>query len=159
MEGLVWQYSSMGWLHAMPWGYDHILFILSLFLRNSNYKSLGIQCLFFTIAHSISMGLAAFFTISNSTIIEPLIVLSIVAVSIENIISLKPHPFDFGIIFFFGLVHGLGFANALQTIGLPKEHFFAALFSFNIGLNWHKLASFFLPSFWFINGKKGYLPC
>ena len=141
-------------MHVIPLGFDHILFILSIFFLNSKLKSVVIQCSVFTVAHSLSLGLAtAGFIIPNSTYIEPLIAISILFTAIENIISLKVNPWRLLLIFGFGLIHGLGFATALSEIGIPKNQFFSSLLSFNLGVELGQitiiLLAYLLISKWF----------
>ena len=102
MIEIVKQYLILGFTHVIPFGYDHILFILSIFLLDSNIKSLIIQCSIFTIAHSISLGLAASGILpQDSKIIEPLIAMTIVFTSIENILRDKVNNWRVIIIFIF----------------------------------------------------------
>jgi hypothetical protein len=148
------QYLTLGFTHVIPYGFDHILFILSIFLLNSNLKSVVIQCSFFTLAHSITLGLAACgILFPNSNYIEPLIAISILFTSIENIIHKEKNPYRLLILFGFGLIHGMGFANALKEIGIPKDQFFTTLISFNIGVELGQivilLTAYFLISKWF----------
>lgn len=115
-----------------------------------------IQCSVFTLAHSLSLGLAASgLIIPNATIIEPLIAISILFTAIENIVHDKINPWRIALIFGFGLIHGLGFATALKEIGLPKNQFLSSLLSFNIGVELGQitiiLAAYFLISKWFSN--------
>ncbi len=151
---IVKQYLQIGFTHVIPLGFDHILFIISIFFLNSNLKSVIIQCSAFTLAHSISLGLAAAgYIIPNSNIIEPLIALSILFTSIENIVHSKVNAWRVAIIFLFGLIHGMGFAAALKDIGLPSGHFLSALISFNIGVEFGQITviiiCYFLISKWF----------
>ena len=148
------RYIQPGFTHVIPLGFDHILFILCLFFLSSKIKSVVIQCSVFTIAHSLSLGLAASgLIIPNASIIEPLIALSILFTAIENIISNKVNPFRIIIIFAFGLIHGMGFATALKEIGIPKEQFIASLLSFNFGVEIGQIViistAYFLISKWF----------
>ena len=147
-------YIQLGFTHVIPLGFDHILFILTLFFLNSELKSVIIQCSVFTIAHSLSLGLAASSLIlPNSNYIEPLIAISILYTAIENIVRNSVNPFRLIIIFVFGLIHGMGFASALQEIGIPKKLFFSCLFSFNIGVELGQIMvvffAYYLVSKWF----------
>lgn len=147
-------YLQIGFTHVIPLGFDHILFILCLFFLNSKIKSVVIQCSVFTIAHSLSLGLAAAgLIIPNAIIIEPLIAISILFTAIENIVSTKVNPFRLLLIFLFGLIHGMGFATALKEIGIPKEQFMSSLVSFNFGVELGQLtiivSAYFLVSKWF----------
>ena len=128
-------YISLGFTHVLPLGFDHILFILCLFFLNSNVRSVVIQCTVFTIAHSITLGLtAAHIILPPSVWVEALIAFSIVVAAIENILHNELNRWRLGLIFVFGLIHGMGFATALSDIGLSTQHFFAGLLAFNVGV-------------------------
>jgi hypothetical protein len=129
------EYLKLGFNHVVPSGADHILFILGIFFLNSNLKSVLIQCTVFTLAHSISLGLAASgIIVTYSNIVEPIIALSITFVAVENIYSDKVNLKRLIFIFCFGLIHGLGFASALSNTGLFPNYFILSLLSFNIGV-------------------------
>lgn len=152
-------YLQLGFEHILPSGLDHILFVLSLFLLSTNLKTLLWQSLAFTLAHSVTLGLAMYRVIEISpAIVEPLIALSIMYVALENIFVKRLRPSRIGIVFFFGLIHGLGFASSLSELGLPQNSFFSSLIMFNIGVEMGQLAviliAFFLVGKWF--GKKAY---
>ena len=151
---IAWQYLQIGFTHVIPLGFDHILFILSIFFLNSNIKSVIIQCSVFTLAHSVTLGLtAAGYIAPNAAIIEPLIALSILFTSIENIVHQKINAWRVVIIFLFGLIHGMGFASALKEIGLPQAHFITGLLFFNLGVEAGQvtiiLCAYFLIATWF----------
>ena len=151
---IIQQYFVYGYSHVIPLGVDHILFILSIFLLNSNIKSVIIQCSVFTLAHTITLGLAAGgYIIPDSKYVEPLIAISILFTSIENIIRDKISNWRLLIIFIFGLIHGMGFANALKEIGFAENHFLLSLLFFNIGVEAGQLsiilAAWFLMAKWF----------
>ncbi len=148
------QHLWIGYTHVIPEGFDHILFILSIFFLNSNVKSVIIQCSIFTVAHSLTLGLAAAgYIIPNPQIIEPLIALSILFAAIENLFHQRINAWRLIIIFLFGLVHGMGFASALKDVGIPPAHFISALLFFNVGVELGQvtiiLAAYFLVSKWF----------
>ena len=152
--GSVYHYIQLGFAHVIPLGFDHILFILTLFFLNSKIKSVLRQCTVFTIAHSLSLGLAASgWIVTNANYIEPLIAISIFYTAIENIVIKNVSPFRLLFIFVFGLIHGMGFASALQEIGIPKTQFFTCLFSFNLGVELGQivviLMAYLLLSKWF----------
>jgi hypothetical protein len=152
-------YLKLGYKHILPLGFDHILFVLSLFLLSPTLKPVLWQSLAFTIAHSVTLGLAAngFIRVSPG-IIEPLIALSIMYVALENIFVTKLRLSRIGVVFLFGLIHGLGFASALSNLGLPPHAFLSSLIMFNIGVELGQLtvivAAFFLFGRWF--GQKPY---
>ena len=148
------QYLLVGFTHVIPFGFDHILFILSIFFLNSNIKSVIIQCSVFTLAHSVTLGLtAAGYIAPNPAIVEPLIALSILFASIENILHQKINAWRIVIIFLFGLIHGMGFASALKEIGIPQSHFVTALLFFNLGVEAGQvtiiLCAYFFIAIWF----------
>src|SRR5688572_20833229 len=104
-------YGKLGFTHILPLGFDHILFVLSLFLLSPKLKPVLWQATAFTIAHSITLGLAMFKVITPApAIVEPIIALSIMYVALENIFSPRLKKSRIGIVFLFGLVHGMGFA-------------------------------------------------
>ena len=132
---MIFYYLQSGFSHVIPLGFDHVLFILALFFYNSNLKSAVVQCSVFTLAHSITLGLAAGELISvNNQFIEVVIAWSIFMTSLNSLYPTGLKMWRLGLIFIFGLVHGLGFAAALMQIGFPKNDFLTALISFNIGV-------------------------
>ena len=128
-------YLRLGFTHIIPLGLDHILFILSLYILEPRLKPVLVQATAFTVAHSITLGLAMYGLISPpSHIIEPIIALSILFVALENIITDKLNPWRVAVVFGFGLVHGMGFASVLTGLGLPAKDYFGSLISFNVGV-------------------------
>ena len=127
--------------HILPGGLDHILFVLALFLSSTTLRSLVIQISVFTVAHTITLGLAAAGVFSPpSDIVEPLIALSIALVAIENLFVKKPPRWRPIVIFLFGLLHGLGFAGFFGELGLPEGQFWSALIGFNVGVEMGQLS-------------------
>lgn len=117
-------------------GPDHILFIVGLLLLGGSLMRLLTIVTAFTLAHSITLTLAAL-DIANppARLIEPAIALSIVYVGIDNLMVGKAgRDVRAWIAFFFGLVHGFGFANVLREFGLPRQALGWSLFSFNFGV-------------------------
>lgn len=152
-------YMVLGYKHILPLGLDHILFVLSLFLLSPKLKPVLWQATAFTIAHSVTLGLAMYNVIKiPSYIIEPLIAVSIMYVALENIFSPRLKTSRIGVVFLFGLVHGLGFAGALGSLGLPQNAFLLSLIMFNVGVELGQLTVILLAYFflarWF--GKKSY---
>ncbi len=148
------QYIKLGFMHVVPFGYDHLLFILSLYLLNNGWRPVLIQCSVFTLAHSLSLGVAAIGGLDPApTVVEPLIAFSIVVTAMENILRPTLNRWRVVVIFVFGLVHGLGFASAIREIGLPGAQFLVALASFNIGVELGQLgvvlAAYLLLTYWF----------
>jgi hypothetical protein len=128
-------YLELGYRHILPLGFDHILFVLSLFLLSPRLKPVLWQATAFTIAHSVTLGLALYHVITvPARIIEPLIAISILYVALENIFSPRLKPSRVGVVFLFGLVHGMGFAGALGQLGLPQQAYLLSLVLFNVGV-------------------------
>ena len=153
----VWIYLKLGFEHIIPLGLDHILFVLSIFLLEPRLKSVLVQATAFTVAHSITLGLAMYGLISPPPdIIEPIIALSILFVAIENILVSKLNPWRVAIVFGFGLVHGMGFASVLTGLGLPRRLFLESLLAFNVGVELGQVAVILLAwglvGYWF--GRK-----
>lgn len=149
---LVWEYGALGFLHILPKGLDHILFVLGLFLLSRKWGALLWQVTAFTLAHSITLALSIFGLIAVSpAIVEPLIALSIVYVGVENLLTRRLHVWRIAVVFVFGLLHGLGFAGVLVDLGLPKTEFVSALVGFNVGVEVGQLAVIglaFISVFW-----------
>jgi hydrogenase/urease accessory protein HupE len=124
----------MGFAHVLD-GPDHIAFILGLILLGGSLRSLVFTVTAFTMAHSITLGLAAAGIVAPSPrVIEPLIALSIVAIAAENLLhrgSLARRPCY---AFAFGLVHGFGLADPLREMAAPGAWFGLSLIPFNIGV-------------------------
>jgi len=147
-----WVYLKLGYNHILPLGLDHILFVLSLFMLSPKLKPLLWQATAFTVAHSITLGLAMYHIISPpAQIVEPLIALSILYVSLENIFSPRLKASRIGVVFLFGLVHGMGFAGALGQLGLPQDAYLLSLVMFNVGVELGQLT--IILSAWFLLGK------
>jgi hypothetical protein len=134
------EYIYQGFVHILPQGLDHILFVLALFLLATKTSTLLWQVSAFTFAHTITLALGIFGIINlPSSIVEPLIALSIAYVAIENIFYHKLTKWRLPIIFAFGLLHGLGFAAVLVELGLPKSEYISSLISFNIGVEFGQI--------------------
>ena len=124
-----------GILHIIPYGFDHILFVLGLFFLSYKLKPLFIQVTTFTIAHSITLilGGLGYVTISP-VIVEAIIAASIIWIGVENLFRKSMNISRIGVIFCFGLLHGLGFASMFKLIGLEGTDYFLNLLSFNVGI-------------------------
>ena len=128
-------YIHVGFAHILPKGLDHILFVFGLLFLTPKFYPLLIQVSIFTLAHTITLAISSLKIINISTaIIEPLIAASIIYVAIENFFNSSLTKYRSIIIFFFGLLHGLGFASVLSSFGLPGTNFIWALVGFNVGV-------------------------
>jgi HupE / UreJ protein len=124
-------------IEHLVFGIDHVLFVLVLLYIVSGWANLFKVITSFTVAHSITLALAAFEILSVSQApVEALIALSILLLVWESLRGEKgiigSNPWL--VAFIFGLLHGLGFAGALAEIGLPQASTVAALFLFNVGI-------------------------
>jgi hypothetical protein len=149
-----WIYMKLGYTHILPDGFDHILFVLGLFFLNPKLKPVLWQATAFTVAHSITLGLAMYGIIKPvSSVVEPIIALSIVFVAVENILSTQLKWWRILVVFCFGLIHGCGFASALSEVGLPSNDYLVSLISFNIGVELGQISvilfAFVLVGKWF----------
>ncbi|MCP4933487.1 MAG: HupE/UreJ family protein [bacterium] len=156
---VIWSYIKLGYVHILPKGLDHILFILGLFLFSPNLRPLLWQVTMFTLAHTLTLGLsmAGLFSLP-SRIVEPLIAASIAYVGFENIRSKSLGNARLALVFAFGLLHGLGFASVLADFGMERDAFVTSLISFNMGVEFGQLTilaiCFALTGFWF--GQKSW---
>jgi hypothetical protein len=148
------QYTVLGFTHILPYGLDHILFVLGLFLLSVKLRPLLVQVTAFTVAHTLTLALTIYGVVSlPSTIVEPLIAASIVYVAVENIATDRLHAWRPFIVFGFGLLHGMGFAGVLEEIGLPRSEALTGLITFNIGVELGQLTvitiAYALAGHWF----------
>ena len=124
---------KLGMNHILT-GYDHLLFLFALLIRKQKLKQYITTITAFTIAHSITLTLSVLGIVDlPSRFVESMIALSICYVAIENIFR-KEIKFRWAITFFFGLIHGLGFASILKEMNLPKSDLVIALLNFNVGI-------------------------
>ncbi|MEM1106296.1 MAG: HupE/UreJ family protein [Pseudomonadota bacterium] len=131
-------------------GYDHILFLIALLLSSVMIRRNGIWApadtfgdafwtvvkiiSLFTVAHSITLSLAALGVVTLSvTLVEAIIAISIAIVALDNIIP-RFHHRAWVVVFAFGLFHGFGFANVLEPLGVDQNSKLVALAGFNIGV-------------------------
>ncbi len=141
VKDVVWFYLKMGFEHIVPSGIDHVLFVMGLCLLSTNIKTILWQATAFTVAHSITLALSMKnIIVAPGAIVEPIIALSIVFVAVENMLLTKLKPWRILIVFLFGLIHGMGFASALNEVGLPVDKFYTSVIAFNIGVELGQIA-------------------
>jgi hypothetical protein len=134
-QHVVWFYLKLGFLHILPQGTDHILFVTGLCLLSTKIKTILWQATAFTVAHSITLALTMKnIIVAPGAVVEPIIALSILFVAVENILLDELKPWRVVVVFLFGLIHGMGFASSLNEIGLPRNKFLTSIISFNIGV-------------------------
>ena len=138
-------------------GYDHLLFLFALLVVTREFWAAFKIITFFTIAHSITLGLASLNIVNiSSDIVEPLIAASIVYVGVENMLRSEPKGRQW-LTFSFGLIHGFGFAAVLREMDISSNDSGIALplFSFNLGVEIGQItvASIVLPIIWWLHKK------
>ena len=155
-------------------GYDHILFLISLlltagFVRKAHHwkPRRGLKMTFwqvtkivtsFTLAHSITLSLVIFGIVSlPSQLVESTIALSIAIAAANNLYPVM-HKRLWLLTFCFGLIHGMGFAGALEELGLPDNARWLALVGFNLGVEAGQLAivAVVLPVIYFLRHNDTY---
>lgn len=145
-------FTRQGFVHVLPLGLDHILFVLGLFFLSRKWKPILYQVSVFTVAHTITLGLTTLELISApSHVVEPIIAASIAVVALENIFFPNYRHSRLFIVFFFGLIHGLGFAGALSAFDLDPTSLVIGLLGFNVGVEFGQLAVItivFFLTFW-----------
>jgi hydrogenase/urease accessory protein HupE len=131
-------------IHHILIGPDHLLFLVGLLLLGGTIAQLTLVVTSFTVAHSITLSLAALNLVTPpARIIEPAIALSIVYVGADNLLVSAPRggrDVRAWIAFTFGFIHGFGFANVLREMDLPARALGWSLFSFNLGVEIGQLA-------------------
>lgn len=127
-------------------GFDHLLFVLCLLLLIQSRRRLFWTITAFTLAHSVTLGLAALGLVQvpgppvEATIALSIVLLAVEAVRSEAGVESLTSRLPWLVSLLFGLIHGLGFAGALADIGLPESQEIAALASFNIGVELGQIA-------------------
>ena len=128
----LWVFLQLGLKHIFL-GYDHLCFLLALIVV-SRFREMIKIVTAFTIAHTLTLILTATQVVTLPTrLVEAGIALTIVYVALENL-WLKSSNHRWRLAFFFGLVHGFGFANLLRQLGLPPAGMIRSLLSFNVGV-------------------------
>ena len=129
----------LGFEHILA-GWDHLLFLLALALPGGRFGAFIRIVTSFTIAHSLTLAVAALGLISvPAAPVEALIALSIAWVAAENLIRVRPMSRRWVVAFAFGLIHGFGFSTVLRDIGLPRDTLLSSLIWFNLGIEFGQL--------------------
>ena len=122
-------------VHHILIGPDHLLFLIGLLLLGGSLRQLVLVVSAFTVAHSVTLSLAALNLVSPpARLVEPAIALSIIYVGADNLMVRDGRDVRGWIAFAFGLIHGFGFANVLREMDLPRRALGWSLFSFNVGV-------------------------
>lgn len=139
---MFWDYFNIGWEHIINFGaWDHLLFIMALSAVYvfKDWKQVLILVTAFTIGHSITLVLATFNIIRfNGGWIEFLIPVTILITAFINTLLKKFTPnsvrVNYFLALFFGLIHGMGFANGLRSLLGKESEILMPLLGFNLGL-------------------------
>lgn len=136
---------KLGFWHILPEGIDHILFVVSLTLLVDSLPALLGLLSLFTLGHAVSVA-ASLFGVArlDAAIIEPLIALSLAYAMLE-VRWPRLKPLRWLLVGGFGLLHGLGFAGALERVAIAPAHRWPALLGFNIGVELGQLVVCLLP--------------
>ena len=117
------------------WKLEHLLFILGFYLISQSWKQILTQAAAFTLAHSLAMAIAIVAAVTLPVkIIDPILALSIIVITIENITSKSMPSWRLQIVFLFGLIHGLKFAVPVIEHGIPQGRLISGILSHNIGI-------------------------
>ena len=151
-------YLYLGFDHLLD-GLDHILFIFGLLFCISGFVNIIKTITAFTIAHSLTLGLSVLDIISlPQATVEALIALTIVYLATEISKNRKIINTPWFMAFGFGLLHGLGFAGALNEIGIANSQMLLSLLFFNIGIELGQIALIPIPlSLIFISKQFNYI--
>jgi hydrogenase/urease accessory protein HupE len=136
-----WQFLSIGVRHIMT-GFDHLVFLAGLLLAARSARELVLGLTAFTAAHSLSLALAVVAGVrAPASIVEPVIAASIAWVGLENLVPGRG-GLRVTVVFGFGLIHGMGFAEALTELGFGQSasDMAVGLLSFNAGVEAGQLA-------------------
>lgn len=135
-------YFDLGWHHIISWdAMDHILFIIALaaIYLMQNWKQVLVLVTAFTIGHSLTLALSVYDLLRvNSNWVEFLIPVTIIATAVFNLLQKSYNPvslrLNYFLALFFGLIHGLGFANTIRFMLAKDQTIGWGLFGFNVGL-------------------------
>ena len=145
--GTAVRFLRLGFEHIVPFGLDHVLFVLGLTLLSPRWVPLLAQVTAFTAAHTVTLALSTYGVVRlPARVVEPAIALSIVYVAVENLLTTRLRPRRIALVFAFGLLHGLGFAGALAELGLPAGERPLALLAFNLGVEAGQVAVILLAT-------------
>lgn len=153
------QFLALG-IHHIFIGYDHIAFLLGLLLMGGTLLNILKIVTSFTLAHSITLSLAALdIVILPPALVESGIAFSVAYVALENLFFTR---FDrrWLVSFFFGFIHGFGFANVLKDMSLPQSGLISSLFFFNFGVEVGQvlIVLIFLPFLWLLRRSEYHQP-
>jgi hypothetical protein len=141
-------YFKLGWDHIIAWdALDHLLFVLALsaIYLIGNWRQVLVLVTAFTIGHSLTLALSGYNIVSIADKwVEFLIPCTIIVTAALNLLEKNYEPrslrLNYFLALFFGLIHGLGFANYIRFMISKHESMGWSLFGFNIGLEAGQIA-------------------
>ncbi|MDX1679180.1 MAG: HupE/UreJ family protein [Akkermansiaceae bacterium] len=144
-SNIAMKWLKSGFLHVVPKGLDHMLFIVGLFLATIALRPMLWQSLLFTLAHSLTLGVCALGWLGGAqgwSWVEIFIALTIAYIGIENLFKIKVGKRRYITVFIFGLVHGMGFASVFveQVQSVPDDKLLKPLLWFNLGVEVAQIA-------------------
>lgn len=145
LKEIIPEFIKLGIEHIV-YGLDHVLFVIALILVLPPWRGILRMITSFTLAHSLTFILAGTNTLSISAkIVEPIIALSIAYMAITTVFFKEKKAFQsdyhkLGVIFLFGLFHGLGFAGVFADLQIPSNNYLSALLFFNVGIELGQIA-------------------
>jgi hydrogenase/urease accessory protein HupE len=136
-------YLEFGGKHMLA-GWDHLLFVVALTLLVGVNRQLILVVTMFTLGHSTTLSLSAIGYWSFPQIVAEVFIALSIVLAIGTVLDAKANSLfvkrAWLMALLFGLLHGLGFANALSELGLPQEEVPMALLAFNVGIELAQLA-------------------
>jgi hydrogenase/urease accessory protein HupE len=151
------QFFALGLQHILS-GYDHLLFLAGLLLGVHGVRGVVMTATAFTIGHSLTLASAVLGIVAlPAGLVEPLIAASIAYVGVENLVSTNTSS-RWRTALAFGLIHGFGFAGALQELGVGSGgvRTVVTLGFFNLGVEAGQVAValMVLPMFWYLRTRQ-----
>lgn len=147
-----------GFRHVLPLGLDHMLFIFGLFVAVLRLRPMLWQSLLFTLSHSLTLALCALGLVTvDARWVEIFIAFSIAFIGVEDLFKCKVGVRRYVLVFVFGLVHGMGFANVLadKVKGVPHSQLAQPLLGFNLGVELAQITVILIAALLFgLLGKK-----
>lgn len=157
-DGGLLSYVWVGAKHMLT-GYDHLLFLAGVIFFLKGFRDIVKFITVFTIGHSITLLGGTYLGIQvNEYAIDAVIALSVLYKGFENLdgfgkLGIKS-PNLLGMVFLFGLIHGLGLSTRLQSFDMGQDQFLLKIISFNVGVELGQIAAL-IPIILLINSWKG----
>lgn len=139
-------YFKAGAIHMLT-GYDHLLFLFGVMFFLTTFKDIVKFITAFTVGHSLTLIEASIFELqANYLLVDAAIAFSVFYKGFDNLDGFRrwfgvSPPNLLGMVFGFGLIHGLGLATRVQQIGLPFEDITTLVLPFNAGVEVGQMAA------------------